>query len=69
MKDSVNTVWWLSKSEGPKAAVRNVLAPYSEAGRILTDEESSRLRTEITELRNIIPRQQDAQRGRVNPGD
>jgi len=29
-KDSVNTVWWLSKSEGPKADVRNVLAPYSE---------------------------------------
>lgn len=30
VKDSVNTVWWLSKSEWPKADVRNVLAPYSE---------------------------------------
>ncbi len=29
-KDSVNTVWWLSKTENPKADVRNVLAPYSE---------------------------------------
>lgn len=29
-KDSVNTVWWFSKSEWPKADVRNVLAPYSE---------------------------------------
>jgi site-specific DNA-methyltransferase (cytosine-N4-specific) len=29
-KDSVNTVWWLSKSEWPKADVRHVLAPYSE---------------------------------------
>ena len=29
-KDSVNTVWWLSKTEFPKADVRNVLAPYSE---------------------------------------
>jgi site-specific DNA-methyltransferase (cytosine-N4-specific) len=29
-KDSVNTVWWLSKSEWPKANVRNVLTPYSE---------------------------------------
>lgn len=29
-KDSVNTVWWLSKSENPKANVSNVLAPYSE---------------------------------------
>jgi site-specific DNA-methyltransferase (cytosine-N4-specific) len=29
-KDSVNTVWWFSKSEWPKADVRQVLAPYSE---------------------------------------
>jgi site-specific DNA-methyltransferase (cytosine-N4-specific) len=29
-KDSVNTVWWLSKTEWPKADVSKVLAPYSE---------------------------------------
>lgn len=29
-KDSVNTVWWFSKTDSPKADVRNVLAPYSE---------------------------------------
>lgn len=29
-KDSVNTVWWLSKSEWPKADVTRVLAPYSK---------------------------------------
>jgi len=29
-KDSVNTVWWFSKSEWPKADVRRVLAPYSK---------------------------------------
>jgi DNA modification methylase len=29
-KDSVNTIWWLSKSEWPKSDVRNVLQPYSE---------------------------------------
>lgn len=29
-KDSVNTVWWFSKTEWPKADVKNVLAPYSE---------------------------------------
>ena len=29
-KDSVNTVWWLSKTEFPKADVTQVLAPYSE---------------------------------------
>jgi len=28
-KDSVNTVWWLAKSENPKANISNVLAPYS----------------------------------------
>ena len=28
-KNSVNTVWWLSKSEWPKSDVRKVLAPYS----------------------------------------
>jgi site-specific DNA-methyltransferase (cytosine-N4-specific) len=29
-KDSVNTVWWFSKSDQPKADVRNVLVPYSK---------------------------------------
>ena len=29
-KDSVNTIWWLSKTEFPKANVSNVLAPYSK---------------------------------------
>lgn len=29
-KDSVNTLWWFSKSEWPKADIRNVLVPYSD---------------------------------------
>lgn len=29
-KDSVNNVWWFSKTEWPKADVSKVLAPYSE---------------------------------------
>ncbi len=29
-KDSVNTVWWFSKSENPKANVSKVLIPYSD---------------------------------------
>jgi DNA modification methylase len=29
VKDSVDTVWWLSKTDFPKADVRKVLAPYS----------------------------------------
>jgi site-specific DNA-methyltransferase (cytosine-N4-specific) len=31
VKDSVNTVWWLSKTEYPKADNRKVLKPYTEA--------------------------------------
>lgn len=30
VKDSVNTVWWFSKTAWPKADVRNVLAEYSD---------------------------------------
>ena len=30
VKDSVNTLWWFSKSDWPKADVKNVLAPYSD---------------------------------------
>jgi DNA modification methylase len=34
-KDSVNTVWWLSKTEWPKANVSNILVPYSQRMKIL----------------------------------
>jgi DNA modification methylase len=34
-KDTVNTIWWLSKTDWPKANVSNVLAPYSERMRTL----------------------------------
>lgn len=30
VKDAVNTVWWFSRTEWPKADVTNVLAPYSD---------------------------------------
>ncbi len=30
VKDSVNTIWWFSKTEWPKADVTKVLAPYSD---------------------------------------
>ena len=29
-KDSVNTVWWFSKTDNPKSDVRKVLTPYSD---------------------------------------
>jgi DNA modification methylase len=34
-KDAVNTVWWLSKSDYPKADVSRVLVPYSERMKLL----------------------------------
>ncbi|MFA6403489.1 MAG: site-specific DNA-methyltransferase [Salinivirgaceae bacterium] len=35
VKDSVNVVWWLSKSENPKSDNRQVLKPYSESMKLL----------------------------------
>ena len=41
VKDSVNTVWWFSKSDFPKADVKNVLTPYSaRMKRLLKDPDS-----------------------------
>jgi DNA modification methylase len=37
-KDSVNTVWWFSKTDSPKADVRNVLAPYSDRMKKLIED-------------------------------
>lgn len=37
-KDSVNTVWWFSKTEHPKADVRKVLAPYGERMKKLIED-------------------------------
>jgi len=31
VKDAVNVIWWLSKTESPKADNRNVLRPYSKS--------------------------------------
>jgi site-specific DNA-methyltransferase (cytosine-N4-specific) len=38
VKDSVNTIWWLSKTENPKADVKQVLAPYSERMKKLIED-------------------------------
>ncbi|MCC6254299.1 MAG: site-specific DNA-methyltransferase [Ignavibacteriaceae bacterium] len=40
-KDSVNTVWWLSKSQNPKANISNVLVEYSERmKKLMKDKEN-----------------------------
>ncbi len=38
VKDSVNTVWWLAKSDWPKADVTRILTPYSERMKKLLDD-------------------------------
>lgn len=38
VKDAVNTVWWLSKADYPKADVRRVLVPYSARMRRLLED-------------------------------
>lgn len=41
VKDSVNNVWWFSKTEYPKANVNNVLTPYSDRmKKLLKDPDS-----------------------------
>jgi DNA modification methylase len=35
VKDAVNTVWWLSKRDFPKADITRVLVPYSERMKLL----------------------------------
>jgi DNA modification methylase len=37
-KDSVNTIWWFSKTEWPKANVSRVLAPYSDRMKKLIED-------------------------------
>ena len=39
-KDAVNTVWWLSKSDFPKADIRNVLTEYSGRMKKLLEDSS-----------------------------
>jgi DNA modification methylase len=40
-KDAVNTVWWFSKSEWPKADIRKVLTPYSDRMKKLLENPST----------------------------
>ena len=37
-KDSVNTIWWFSKTDHPKADVRQVLVPYSARMKTLLED-------------------------------
>jgi site-specific DNA-methyltransferase (cytosine-N4-specific) len=40
VKDAVNTVWWLSKTDFPKTNLKSVLAPYSDRMKKLLEDSS-----------------------------
>lgn len=41
VKDSVNTVWWFSKTDFPKADIKKVLVPYSDRMKKLLEDPDS----------------------------
>jgi site-specific DNA-methyltransferase (cytosine-N4-specific) len=67
-KDSVNTVWWLSKTDYPKADVRRVLRPYSARMRqLLRDAERFYTPKERPSGHDISERFSDANGGAIPP--
>ena len=59
-KDAVNTVWWFSKTEFPKADVTNVLVPYSDRMKKLLEDPDSFYTAKKdprgTTLEGVLPR-------------
>ncbi len=68
VKDSVNTVWWISKSDFPKADVRRVLRPYSARMRkLLEDAERFYTPKERPSGHDISERFADSNGGAIPP--
>jgi site-specific DNA-methyltransferase (cytosine-N4-specific) len=68
VKDSVNTVWWLSKGDFPKADVRRVLRPYSARMRkLLEDAERFYTPKERPSGHDISERFADSNGGAIPP--
>jgi site-specific DNA-methyltransferase (cytosine-N4-specific) len=67
-KDAVNTIWWLSKEDYPKADIRRVLRPYSARMRKLL-EDADRFYTpkERPSGHDISERFADANGGAIPP--
>ncbi len=67
-KDSVNTIWWLSKNDFPKADVRRVLRPYSARMRkLLEDAERFYTPKERPSGHDISERFADSNGGAIPP--
>jgi site-specific DNA-methyltransferase (cytosine-N4-specific) len=69
MKDSVNTVWWFSKTEWPKADVSKVLAPYSERMKKLLDDPEAFYRPKVRPSGHDIGKAFATDNGGAIPGN
>ncbi|BBH65299.1 methyltransferase [Actinoplanes sp. OR16] len=54
VKDSVNTVWWLSKTDFPKVSLDSVRVPYSESMRRLLKNPESYYRPKVRDSGHSI---------------
>lgn len=69
VKDSVNTVWWFSKTPFPKADVRNVLVPYSDRMKKLLKDPSGFYQPNKRPSGHDISRGFDKDRGGAIPSN
>src|SRR3546814_2085810 len=54
-KDSVNNVWWFSKTEWPKADVSKVLSPYSDRmKKLIENPDKFRSEEHTSELQSLM---------------
>lgn len=63
-KDAVNTVWWFSKGDFPKADVKKVLAPYSDRMKKLIENPASFYKPKVRPSGHDI----GAKFGKINGG-
>lgn len=68
-KDSVNTVWWLSKSDEPKADVRRVLTPYSDRMKKLHENPEKYYTAKLRPSGHDIKRSFDTDNGGAIPSN
>jgi site-specific DNA-methyltransferase (cytosine-N4-specific) len=69
VKDSVNTVWWFSKSDFPKADVTRVLAPYSPRMNALLKNAAKFYQPKMRPSGHDISKRFDKDNGGAIPGN
>lgn len=68
-KDAVNTVWWFSKSDYPKADVTRVLSPYSDRMKRLLKDSASFYTPKVRPSGHDISGRFDADNGGAIPSN